>query len=441
MVGGKLFICRIVFTLILIILMIYKLVKDVFLTSGQSNSLYENLRINYWNLNKEKPFLTLIVLTLVVFMNIIKINEYIYTSIMIVLFFYLCVFHYRHCLIDIYGYTTPKEEDITNRENINIVGIGDIQNIYDLHLSNEEIFQKRKRMTGKYLDAINKLVGKLNNGDISNITLENEKDEIDLNFLKDKLVCLIQPGDCCQDNGDGRFFSINNLGHYEHSFNNNPEDGGLLNLPTYECLGNHDYDNNVDIEDVNYMNFFKWLMYLNDNPATNMINRRNRRRKYIENKDHEGNYSCNFGDLHTIFINVWPKREKLINGKPGRALDFLKEDLEKYGDKKWILITHFIEDNDNILEEDSEFSQLVNKYKNNCRGIFYGHRHNMETYITRRSDIKFVIMPGPAGFVPQSQKEENPTFNILNYNKTSGNLYLYQIKYIVSDDKYTIKKY
>ena len=245
---------------------------------------------------------------------------------------------------------------------------------------------------------VNLLVSKIKNSDNSNLIFGKGTAEELFNNSKQNLIGLVNPGDIVQmTSAAGHMFKTNNLGIYEYFYNNNPEDKGLLNLSTYEVLGNHGYD-------PNYSFFAKFLNY----PAKKAIIRRNTKRKYIVNSDSNGNYSCDFGKIHMIFINLHLSEESMgdLSDKPKTNLKFLKDDLSKFhsklnnttGTHKWCIITHDYNDEFN----NGNVSNIISNYKDNCVAILCGHVHPRKlilSYTFDKNDLnkKSYILPSPAG--------------------------------------------
>lgn len=327
-----------------------------------------------------------------------------------------------HCPFDLCEYQQPrnfKSETTMKQENyISFLASGDNQLWLDVSFPafkprKLKLSRKRSQNMVNNVNFINQIVDNLkileNTGDINKTVFEFE-DETIRNLVinsASNMIGYITAGDCTNDSLDGRFLSTNTLGTYEYYFNNNPEDGGLLKTSTYECLGNHDYQQEFSYSnnEVNYKSNPTTLYY--GNPTTNMILRRNKYRKYLVNSDQHGNYSCQFGKLRIIFLNVWPMEEKdrLYAGVPVNSLNYLKEDLaKKNSSTPWMIVTHFVlnnnEDNANPMEK---FEEIYNSYSGNFKGFIYGHVH--QPYIVmkkkgfKRGENRYgtsYLLPAPA---------------------------------------------
>jgi hypothetical protein len=452
---------------LLIIIIVDIIVKS--LTIGQTGRSWDNFIVNYGSINSFKWVLLTILIIILVGMDFTYrkfVNSWKkvipFAIVYLLLLYYVLFHHIRHCTFNWGKYASPNEKNLESYENINMFATGDIQNIYHHHHGKQsQLFVNRRKATQFYIDVMNDLQLKIADKNYLDITFINEDNK---NLLSNEVICAINPGDCCQTNTDGRIFSSNNIGHYEYSFPNNPDDTGLLNLPTYECLGNHDYDMNTKIQsplDSDLKFKLKRILWGDSNAATNMQLRRNKNRGYIVNQDDEGNYSCNMGDMHIIFMNVWPEEKgvALVGADPGKSLDFLSDDLEKYKDKKWILITHYIPFKKDFTDPNemghgadksklSRFAGIINKYKDNCEGFFFGHGHVDRTLSrTDKNGIAANMLAGPAGKAKEDKKTHTFTYDdtklelpLINYNKATKKVTL--LKIIAERDgnnfKYTI---
>lgn len=409
---------------------------------GQRNLLSDNFLVYFGNINKPK-IITLILI--IIFMIIIQIIAYsleetieeskytklfavILTCFLYLILYYIILFHYlRHCPFNYCHYSSPTTHNLNEYTHINLFAIGDIQNLYGQN--NSSNYKARRTYTQYYIDSLNQLMDKISKLDWTNIDF-NENDEFK-NILQNKPIGLISPGDCCQFNSDGRLFDSDNLGHYEYSFNNNPGDNGLLNLPSYECLGNHDYDRLNSKQG----SIRKWYYQFGTSPTILMQRRRNEKRGYLVNSDDYGNYSCNFGKLHAIFINVWPSKERLLSGDPKGSLEFLESDLNKYNTYDWILISHYIPNKKDFADETEEtdhvttlpeFSKIIKEFGNKCKGLFCGHKHLLSPSIKRdKNNILWCIMSGPAAHTTYEQ--DNIKIPFISYDQSTNKLTLFRI--------------
>ena len=410
---------------IIVILYIFVIFVFTSLHSGYDDTILEKIKVNFGWLNTKKmvTFTLIIFILLFIFTYFYQIirpkrsSDYlvklkssyqglasrilmiiIYIFIMLAILFYLP----RHCAFGLTSNKIVKEDSLSKKGSINFFAIGDIQNTHaKSNIDDETNWGWRVRLdaTKVYIKAINDLVIKLKNNDYSNIDVSHTGNIIGDVFkkqMKSGFVGLVSPGDCSQYGSDGRMFTTNAVGFYEYGFGVNPEDGGLLSIPSYECLGNHDYD----VEGQ--------ALYADGNPMKEMQLRRNKYRKYVVNKDEHGNYSCDWGKLHMIFLNVWPSTYKLVGGNPEGSLEFLSADLKMHGHKKWGLVTHYIPRSDDFKKYFdnkgqfvmADFDKIFKQYKNNCIGGFYGHVHLKSSqgfYIDSKTGLKLRLLAGPAG--------------------------------------------
>ncbi len=366
--------------------------------------LKDYLYYTYWYINYPKTifftFIYLLVIYLIYFIK--KISTYHYKKIVLgftiiliqsLIIFIFLYFPY-HTPFKLYKYSKPKKRDLKKEPFIGFLAIGDPQ---------LEINKKRIEQNFKLINHINTFIRQIKNNDFSQINFnqetETEKNNIKkfINDTKNNLVGLINPGDMTQTGSLVGFSPIepNTLGMYEYFYNNNTEDKGLLDLDSYEILGNHDYDTKtsqlkkIDINKI-----------IDKYPSREIIRRRNKNRKYIVHKDNNGNYSCNFGNLHVIFINLHLSEEKIIESntflsdKPKTNKEFLKKDLEKYcKNMKFIIVTHFHTNNLSIKQNNSMMN-ILNPYKDNLLIILSGHHHLKEWfYVSKNNNM---ILPSPA---------------------------------------------
>lgn len=381
-------------------------------TQQEFKQYYDNyLYFNYSNINKLKSGILIssyiILCSLLIFlMNRYK-NIYVYAICgLINIFLYILILYLlpQHCALNLCVYKKNKEKPLNNI--IGFIGIGDPQIDLRNKLRNIKLNSLVKQIN-KFYDYIKlndnskfifyenefrNIPIKLSLDEFNNITNNNifsfsqfnreetfNKEKI-FNYAKDNIVGIFNTGDLTQNNKDGRFFSNSELNLYEYIFNNNPEDNGMLKLSNYECLGNHDYD--------------KWEKFYFDNPSKNVIKRRNKKRKYLVNKDNYSNYSCNFGDLHVVFLNLLPVELKLNNQtyksnmyninddvknnildpKKTNSLNFLEADLAKFKNMDTIIITHFL---NRFIEKEYErkFNNILKKNKN-IKLLLHGHYHS-----------------------------------------------------------------
>lgn len=305
-----------------------------------------------------------------------------------------------HCSLGLCKYKKPTNykslEQLRQDKYICFIGSGDNQIFLDVlfpWFNKDEYTNARERSVNivKNVNYINEIVDNLKN--ISLHVKQEHPFVFENNVVKQlvyhsapNLIGYITAGDCTHKSLDGRYLSTNVVGVYEYYFNNNPEDGGLLKTSTYECMGNHDYlqEFSYSRKGEDYESEPRAFYY--DNPTSKMIVRRNKYRKYIVHSDAYGNYSCQFGTLRVLFLNVWPMEEsmKLYTGVPVNTLQYLREDLEKKPkDTPWIIVTHFVlnnrKDDDNPM---STFGEILKPYEHNFKGFLYGHVH--QKYLVKK---------------------------------------------------------
>ena len=346
--------------------------------------------------------------------TLLAINILIINILLIFTFFYLT----EHCTFKLYDYSKPNKKDMSNENYISFIGIGDPQLDYDT----DNIPFAKNRIENNYnlIKHINNFTNSIKNNDYTNININSNHKKL-IEKSKDNLTGLINPGDMTQFGSPDGFtpFSSDILGMYEYFYNNNTEDKGLLNLDTYEIMGNHDYDTHTS--HANKMD----LNRLTDvYPSRELLRRRNKYRKYIVNKDNTGNYSRNFGDLHVIFINIHlndtplgyseDKLSDILSDKPVGNLQFLKKDLEQFKNKKFIIVTHNYEDE----LTNTNLQTIIQPYIHNMIMILCGHIHvpvyNLTDIDHNNTTYKKMIMPSPA---------------------TSSSNYNYQFIYFIFDNK------
>lgn len=261
-------------------------------------------------------------------------------------------------------------------------------------------------------------------------SLTDEQRDLFKKSMSDEIIGVINPGDCTQfgENDGSLRRIINDIGSYEYAFNNNKEDNGLLNTSSYECLGNHDY--HAEYNKYHYFNFLdKLSKKILGNPLKSMQLRRNKNRKYIINSDDEGNYSCDWGDLHMIFINLWPSHDKLEGAEPKKSIKFLEEDLKIHGHKKWMIITHHIpipDDEDDFKNVTSMklFDKIYHKYQNTCLGGLVGHVHVFDlNYTQLNNNFKIHLLPGPAAAYVNYRKFTNIPYFIFDQKNQKMSLF------------------
>jgi len=386
--------------------------------------LFAHGSINYLKL----PIIFIGTFTLNLFINLIK-NKIIFVICFILLSLSLFILLPSHCPFGLCFYSNPKTISLKDNKYINFFGLGDIQNLHHVHQStnkNDLKWHNRIYATELYINAINEFVEKIKNNDTSNMNMSSLNEinkNLFLNIIKEDIQGVINVGDCTQlGNNIGSITGKNDVGAYEYAFNNNPEDNGLLNIPSFEVLGNHDYDILKDPE--GWLEFAKNLLLFEGNPLVNMQLRRNKKRQFITSKDKYGNYALDMGDLHIIFINVWPSNERLLSGDPTGSLEFLENNLKLNSNKKWMFVTHFMPKVNNSFDEIidrhekpkrylKEFGEIYEIYKENCLGVIYGHWHQRKMRYFKNIGLQHYNVPGPASYL-SNISETRESINKIN---------------------------
>lgn len=272
--------------------------------------------------------------------------------------------------------------------------------------------------------------------DYINSYLKNEFSTVCENFRKlfldddrnvkfSDVMGVLVPGDLTQNGQDGRFFTSDFLGDYERKYGIG--DASVLNVPVYECTGNHDW------EPVTESSWWTRTLYLNNCPAVTMIKRRNRSRPNVIDADDSGNYMWRWGPLSFVALNVWPMPETdhLLAGEPKGSLKFLKRCLKKIGtNDPFVILTHYY-GSDGDRYPDAFIDILGDRYRN-VVGIVMGHYHpiNALTYsIPLTSNpgapipvVNVVMAPTPAN----EQYEDNVA--CFFYDKRTRRLHLYDTR-------------
>jgi len=402
--------------------------------------------INYLKL----PIISITALLLNLMINNIETNIT-YLFCFLLLSFGLFVLLPSHCPLGLCFYCNPKIVNLKEKEYINFFALGDIQNLHHVHQTTDKDglkWHNRIYATELYINSINQFVENIKNNDTSNMnmtSLNKSQKNLFLKIIKEDIQGVINVGDCTQlGNNIGSITGKNDVGAYEYAFNNNPEDNGLLNIPSFEVLGNHDYDSDFLHEKEEWLAVAKNLLLFEGNPLVNMQLRRNNKRRFITNKDKYGNYALDMGDLHIIFINVWPSNERLLSGDPTGSLEFLEKDLKLNPNKKWLFVTHFmpkvnktfdelIDRHDKPRRYLKEFGIIYEKYKENCLGVIYGHWHLRKMRYFDNIGLQHYNVPGPASYLSnvtetrESINKINIEIPLFSYSKSNKKLEKFKI--------------
>lgn len=392
---------------------------------------------------------------------------------------FVLLFLPKHCPFYLCSYSTPEKKALPNKY-FNFFVIGDIQNHTSLG-EKKNFWNNRANATSMYIQAINDLDKSFRNNDLSNIEYDNMTESDIEEFKKiisEDAIGLINVGDCTQFGiRTGSLNGANDVGLYEFAFGNNPSDGGLLKIPTFETLGNHDYDAmKITKELKDYDEYVKEKgksEYINNMintkllwgkvPMRDMMIRRNKKRKYVIDIDEKyGNYTLDLGEINLYFVNVNPSSCNLIHpqypgGNAKGSIEYLKQQLKKYPNKKWILVTHSVplihpEEREKSCSKD--YLLLLDKYKSTYVSTMVGHNHR-SNILKYRPQI--YVFPGPANFSryyperpvsiynnpPQEIGERFDLIRLAYFSySTSNGLIMYSIDCINQDDnsfKYKIK--
>lgn len=401
--------------------------------------LYYNF--GYINYPKTIVFMIIFIFILLLIYLIKKIMKFKYKktllvinilTIQILLIFTLFYFS-EHCIFKLCDYSKPNKKDMSNENYISFIGIGDPQLDYDI----DNIPLAKNRIENNYnlIKHINQFTDYIKKSDYNNIIID-EDTRTKLDDSKDNIIGLVHPGDMTQFGSPDGFtpFSSDILEMYEYFYNNNTEDKGLLNLDTYEIMGNHDYDTHTSHAKKIDLN------RLTDNyPSRELLRRRNKYRKYIVNKDDNGNYSCNFGNLHVIFINIHLNDTPLsysednlkdkLSDKPVGNLQFLKKDLEQFKNQKFIIVTHYY---DNELNN-TNIQNIIDPYIDNMIMILYGHIHTPEYELTnilyKKNTYKKMRMPAPAFEIQNKSPGYNYQFIYFIFDNYNSELKYYSVDF------------
>lgn len=383
--------------------------------------------------------------------NKTRINNTIYIVFFLFLSLSLFVILPSHCPLKTCFYKNPKNINLNNNKYVNFFGLGDIQNLHHVIQSKNETDNKwhnRIYATELYIESINKFIEKIKNNDTSNmnIALNEEDKKLFYDIIKENIQGVINVGDCTQTgDNNGGLIGKNGIGAYEYAFNNNPEDNGLLKIPSFEVLGNHDYDSeNLSFKKEGLLGFIKKFLLFEGNPMINMQLRRNKKRRFLVDKDNYGNYALQMDELHLIFINNWASKEKLLNGDSTGSIEFLENYLKQNSSKKWLLVTHYMprvkKSFDEIIENESgskrylkDFGNIYEKYKDNCLGVIYGHVHTNVMNHFKNNGLQHYNVPGPASYLSttvetrESINMKNIEIPLFSYVKSTKKLEKFKI--------------
>ena len=415
--------------------------------------IYYVFRKKYFNKNFTGNYILVIIILIII----------------VVLFIlFVLLFLPKHCPFYLCSYSKPEKKALPNKY-FNFFGIGDIQNHTDLS-NTYSTWNNRSNATAMYIQAINDLDKSFRNNDLSNITIfmvSSDAEEF-RKIIREDAIGLINVGDCTQFGmRTGSLTGANDIGLYEFAFGNNPSDGGLLKIPTFEVLGNHDYDViNIkkDLKDYDeyikeydksaYIdNIFNTKLLWGKVPMRDMMIRRNKKRKYVIDMDEKyGNYTLDLREINLYFINVNPSSCNLSEpenpgGNAEGSIEYLKQQLEKYPNKKWILVTHTVPILRGWMPDrcKKDYLLLLDKYKSTYVASMVGHGHTKEITDNKPQIYEF---PGPAVFEgrhPSKIGERYDTIRLAYFSySTSNGLIIYDIECINQDDnsfKYQIRKF
>ena len=365
---------------------------------------------------------------------------------------YIVFFFSQHCALNLCTYNKFPERDLTNDKFINFIAIGDTQVSYN---------DTKKTLLKELNIELVKFINKFND------TPYNESDFIFPSYMresdkslfieskKSKVSGVLQTGDQVHWPSDGRFlFTSDGAGTHEYIWPNNPTDGGLLKIPYYEVLGNHDLEGHDD-----------WFRFDGD-IMTNMLKNRIKYKNYVVNSDKYGNYSCDFGSLHVIFL-AWSPFDvyHFHKQKNTYTIEFLENDLKIHGHKYFMYITHtrgryFKEGRiykTGIYDKNNpRMYDLMRKYGNKYIGSIEGHLHFTKTkiyfdYINKfkekmENDPFVILAPCIRGFVDNPSKiyvkldDIKLEFVYLIWNNNDNLMETYKVKRNPKNYKFEINK-
>jgi hypothetical protein len=393
------------------------------ITDCEYLSLYESLSKSFGKMQYEKTILfiiihTVIYLSAIFLLYYFKINLILIFGFLFIWTLFLIYYFPMHAPFDIITYgDIYQQKNTSDNKYVCFIGLGDPQEFGNIPVNNYSNFTSG--MSEKELLDLNKLNN--NRYDANLLVVDNINKFknntytklFDYNDVGD-IIGVLNVGDCTQTGEDGRYIlSYNFLGDYEEKYGigNN----SLLQLPVYECTGNHDFD---CVEKIN----LRMLLYYG-NPTINMINRKNKLRNNIFMQDYKGNYSWKCDNLYFVALNIHVSNKKILSGNPIGSIDFLKEFINKIGDNKFVILTHYIQLSKTLINTDNEelISILGDKIKN-LIVILIGHIHSNESeYFINSHNIKIIICPSPAS------DNYSGVFTFFKYNKLNSELEVYDV--------------
>ena len=299
---------------------------------------------------------------------------------------YIFFFYAQYCALKMCKFNKYKTKELKDEKYISFCLVGDTQVAYNDISSRED--QQHHKANLELVNILNKFNSTT---DINDFDLDDNWDDNSKKFLMDSkknLTGVIHVGDLVHWPTDSRFVGAkNSIAMNYYIWQNNPTDGGLLQIPLYEVLGNHDL-------------FGIDLWYRADgSPCLKVHNERVKSKNYVVNVDKKyGHYSCDFGNLHIIFINGITANNIFLISNLSDAhnisgIEFLEQDLKLHGNKPFFIVTHVSKNIKNWElnypknDFNSRYDNLISKYAENFYGVFNGHWH-FEKGFTRNQIIK-----------------------------------------------------
>ena len=334
---------------------------------------------------------------------------------------YIFFFYAQYCALKMCKFNKYKTKELKDEKYISFCLVGDTQVAYN-DISTR-VSQEHHKANLELVNILNKFNSTT---DINDFDLDDNWDDNSKKFLmesKKNLTGVIHVGDLVHWATDSRFIGTkNSIAMNYYIWQNNPTDGGLLQIPLYEVLGNHDLTG-ID------------LWYRADgSPCLKVHNERVKSKNYVVNVDKKyGHYSCDFGNLHIIFLNGMTGNNNMIVDNLSDAhnisgIEFLEQDLKLHGNKPFFIVAHFSELIKNWEinypknDFDTRYENIISKYAHNFYGVFNGHLHSRDGYsqnqiikISREQYLKYKSYGPHSDYyyaIEKINNEDNTSFSI-----------------------------